>query len=128
MNLILSVLFFALNTSLILSFKAIISVKKQAIIGTFLMLMIIVLNFIYGTVPRPIFFILIIFSMAIIVLRFLSRSLNVYRGSKALTLPQKTKINHYKVVTFDFIFPALIFIYQLLLIWSTELQQELVNN
>jgi|GEM_PF-3528166 len=127
MNIIFSIIFLTLNLSLILFFSNIISAKKEIYIGISLTTMLIILNFIFKAVPSQILFMAIIFSIGLIILRFMSTSMKVFENESALNTRQKSKIESFKNVLIEFIFPALVFIYQLLLIWNIELQNAIMN-
>ena len=127
MNIIFSIIFLTLNLSLILFFRNIISAKKEIYIGISLTTMLIILNFIFKAVPSQILFMAIIFSIGLIILRFMSTSMKVFENESALNTRQKSKIESFKNVLREFIFPALVFIYQLLLIWNIELQNAIMN-
>lgn len=58
----------------------------------------------------------------------MSKSSKVYDNSKALNPSQKAKIKEFKSILFDYVFPILISVYQLLLIWNKGLQEQIINN
>jgi len=128
MNLISSIIFLTLNLSLILFFRNIISAKKEIYIGICLTIMLIILNFIFKAIPSQILFMAITFSIGLIILRFMSNSMKIFENSSALNTRQKSKIRSFKNLLFEIIFPALVFSYQLLLIWNKELQNRIMNN
>lgn len=57
----------------------------------------------------------------------MSTSMKVFENESALNTRQKSKIESFKNVLIEFIFPALVFIYKLLLIWNIELQNAIMN-
>jgi hypothetical protein len=128
MNLILSILFFVLNLSLILLFNKIISPKKGIIIGIILIIVLIILNSIFKAIPIRILFLTILFSISLIILKLMSSLIEIFDTSKAFDSIQKINVKRIKSVIINNVFPIVIFIYQLLLIWNKGLQQQIINN
>jgi len=96
-----------------------ISVKTQYIISLIINLVILFsLNTFYSVVPNKLLFILLVFSLSIIVLNFIKDYVDL-GGSKLLENSKDVKNNYDKIknAVFSKIVPIMIFFYQLLLIW-----------
>ena len=76
--------------------QGLVSAKKEIYIGISLTTLLIILNFIFKTVPSQILFMALTFSIGLIILSFMSNSMKIFENSSALNTRQKSKIRSFK--------------------------------
>ena len=128
MNLIFSSILLILTISSILLFTKRISLKKAMPINLSMFSIFIILNLLFKTFDFRITSILLIFSISVGILKLLSKTINIFKNSNHLDDSKKLQFEKFKVNLFNYFFPIAIYIYQLLIIWNTNLQSQILNN
>jgi hypothetical protein len=87
-------------------------------------IIIIVLNYITGTVSNKLILFLVLFSLSIIVLNFFKSFINVYEKSNLI---DKEKVARIKFIMINVIMPIMITIYQIMIIWIDKLFDKMTS-
>jgi len=91
---------------------------KQVVILIFYGIFICILNYSLDILPSKLILLLILFSASIIILDYFKKNVNVYQKSNLL---DKEKVEKMKFILVNIVMPAMITIYELLMIWSDKL-------
>lgn len=91
---------------------------KQVIILIFYGISICILNYNLDILPNKLILLLILFSTSIIILDYFKKNVDVYQKSNLL---DKEKVEKMKFILANIVMPVMITIYELLMIWSDKL-------
>lgn len=91
---------------------------KQVVILIFYGIFICILNYNLDVLPNKLILFLILFSASIIILDYFKKNVNVYQKSNLL---DKEKVEKMKFILVNIVMPVMITIYELLMIWSDKL-------
>lgn len=89
-----------------------------------------VFNYFFNGLSNKLFFVLLIFSLSIVILQFMRNFVNVFETSKKLENRKQLKEDVVSVQDFVFkkLFIGLICTYQLLLIWIPGIFEKMIEN
>ena len=92
--------------------------KKQLLILIAYGIIVVSLNYKFGSISSKLILFLVLFSFSIIILNFFKKHINVYEKSNLLN---NDKVEKIKFLMINIIIPVMITIYQFLIIWSDNL-------
>lgn len=84
------------------------------------------LNLIIESLPYKLIPIILFYSLAILILNFMSNQINVIKNNSTVSELAKIKLLKIKFYAISYIFPIMITIFQIILLFSTEMQNELL--
>ncbi|OUD23966.1 hypothetical protein [Flavobacterium psychrophilum] len=86
--------------------------------------LIIILNYIFGSVSNKLIFFLLLFSFSTIVLNFFKSFINVYQKSDLL---DSKKVEKAKFIMLNVMMPIMITVYQVIIIWVDKLFDKMIK-
>ena len=105
-------------------------ISEGKISGNYLLLLviylalIIILNYIFGSVSNKLIFFLLLFSFSIIMLNFFKSFINVYKKSDLL---DNEKVEKAKFIMINIMMPIMITVYQIIIIWVDKLFDKMIK-
>ena len=84
------------------------------------------LNLIIESLPYKLIPIILFYSLSILILNFMSNQINVIKNNSTVSELAKIKLLKIKFYAISYIFPIMITIFQIILLFSTEMQNELL--
>lgn len=93
-------------------------------------LSLLIYNYFFNGLSNKLFFVLLIFSLSIVIIQFMRNFVNVFETNKKLEKRKQLKENVLSVQDFVFkkLFIGLICFYQLLLIWIPGIFEKMMEN
>lgn len=88
------------------------------------LVLITILNYIFGSVSNKLILFLLLFSFSIIVLNFFKSFINVYQKSDLL---DNVKVEKVKFIMLNVMMPIMITVYQILIIWVDKLFDKMIK-
>ena len=98
--------------------------KNHLILLGVYFVIIIILNYITGSVSNKLILFLVLFSLSIIILNFFKSFINVYEKSGLIDIEKVARI---KFIMINVIMPIMITIYQIMIIWVDKLFDKMTS-
>lgn len=127
MLIIYSLILLLLNITLYLYFTKKIKTKLLLSISLSCSLLLVILNAVFNIVPNHILYLAIAFSFAQLILKIMNSNIRVFEKSVVIDPFKRDKILKLKKITINIFFPAVVYFYQLLLLWNAGLQDRILQ-
>lgn len=129
-KLLYSLFFAAISFILFMKYNKAFSIKPKLLIILLLnLILLFCLNTIYTSISNKLFYILLMFSLSVVILNIMKNFINI-ENNAVLKNNDRFRNNYKNVKNIFFIkvIPIIIFFYQLLLIWVPSISAKMLHN